>query len=157
MLNIKFEVNCSEANYGGFELGHVILRGSNATVSSKDYLPSQAMMVFTSVVTLLDGVRRMLEDSSLKRLEWVGDDSSFTVLFERLAQKKGIRVMVQGRYVADVSERELGEAVFAAVSSFVQTEGALLVSESPVAEDLRNAWTEFRDFWAPQRQPVGRG
>jgi hypothetical protein len=142
-MRILFEINRKSTSYAGFELGHVIFEGPLATVSSRDCLPPQSMMVFTSATSLMDTVRGIHLRKSAKQFEWIGDDPSFRVVFTKTKDHQ-IMVQAMNNKVAEVSLPDLFKAVNSSVSALVAGDGMLLEQNSAAWADLQAAHASFR-------------
>lgn len=85
MLRIDFELVAGEVDgagaISGYAMAYMTLEGSLGRVSSKERSPLQTMMVFLSIVDLLDGLRRLWQSPSQQEYCFVGTDSSFQARF----------------------------------------------------------------------------
>jgi hypothetical protein len=123
----------------GLSRGDVTLAGERGRVTSAGCTPDQSMLVFLAVVDLLDGLSPLLSGSPSGEWEWIGQDSSFQVVFRRADGRVAVEAM--GEPVGDATDRELARAVWQAASGFA-AEHRLPPSDLVYA-DLHSALEEF--------------
>ncbi len=145
VLKFEFQPIAKCDMYEGFELGHLSINGSLENASSSELRGRGAMMIFTSAVGLLDGVRNFLQDSHRQSYEWVGDDSSFILNVKR-HDKHSVELIVGTLQLGQYSNRAFALAVRDGASSLMQGHGYMLNRSSAVFEDLNAALTEFNSF-----------
>lgn len=142
-LSLEFELTDTSAaqRVTGLSRGHVTLEGDSGIVTSAGRTPDQSMLVFLSIVDLLDGLQRLLSGPPNGDWEWVGNDSSFSTRFRR--RKGRVAVEAMGDPVGDVPDRELAHAAWHAADRFVREHR---LPPSDIAyDDLRSALEEFHD------------
>lgn len=142
-LSIRFELTDRAAGrrVSGLSRGNVTMEGSGGLVTSAGRSPDQSMLVYLSLVDLLDGIGDLLSAPSGREWQWVGNDSSFVVHFRRARDK--VRIEAMGEPLGEVDEAQLARAVFDAATG-------LLAKHRPppsdlIAEDLESALEEFSD------------
>ncbi len=145
VLKFEFEPIAKCDMYEGFELGHLSINGSLENASSSELHGRGAMMIFTSAVGLLDGVRNFLQDPHRQSYEWVGDDSSFVLQVKKYS-KASVKLMAGNVQLGQYSIRVFSLAVRDGVSRLMQDHGQALNRTSAAFEDLSVALTEFDDF-----------
>uniref|UniRef100_UPI0030DCF6C2 hypothetical protein n=1 Tax=Cyanothece sp. BG0011 TaxID=2082950 RepID=UPI0030DCF6C2 len=67
---IELESNAIE-EIDSFSKGHITIEVNNKIITSKNKTPSQSMMIFISLVELLDGVRLFIVDKNKKQYNFV--------------------------------------------------------------------------------------
>ena len=79
MLNIKSEMNSNinEDKIESFNRGSLTIRWNIITLSSKDRVPDQSVMIFFSICQLLSEVKTFVNNQESKKYNFVGTDSSF--------------------------------------------------------------------------------
>jgi hypothetical protein len=142
-FDIRFELvgDVEPGPVSGLSRGHVTITGPLGSVTSAGRQPDQSMLVYISIVDLLDGLRVLLRPGGGRHWEWVGNDSSFVVDFDRHDNRVSIRAMDKG--LGEVPEADLIASVWDATTSF-------LASNRPgrddiAAVDLQDAVDDFRD------------
>jgi hypothetical protein len=142
-LRIRFELTDRTAGrrVSGLSRGNVTLEGGGRLVTSAGRTPDQSMLVYISLVDLIDGIGDLLSAPSHRDWQWVGNDSSFVVDFRRAGHR--VRIDAMGEPLGEFDEAEVARAVFEAAAG-------LLVEHRPppsdlVAEDLESALKEFTD------------
>ncbi len=146
ILEFEFEPITTCDIYDGFELGNLSINGYLASISSSDLLGRGAMMIFTSAVCLLDGVRIFLQDTKRQSYEWVGDDSSFILKIER-CDKHSVKIMVGKLQFGRYSNQAFAVSVKDGVSRLMKDYGHALTKNSAVLDDLSAALIEFDSFF----------
>lgn len=129
----------------GSDLGHMTFSGEFGSVSSNNRVPDQSMMIFISIVLLLDGLRKFLSKKQLKTYEFVGIDSSFSVRFKKVEKNK-IVVMSKDKIISRISPKDLIQDILLGVQKFMQKVGNNLPEDDPVYEDLHAALQTFSAF-----------
>jgi hypothetical protein len=142
-LTLRFELTDQNAGprVSGLSRGHATLQGPDGRVTSAGRTPDQSMLVYLSLVDLLDGIGDLLAAPSRREWQWVGNDSSFVVDFRR--GNGGVLVNAMGKPLGTVDEAALVEAVWDAANG-------LLAEHRPapsdlVADDLDSALDEFAE------------
>ena len=94
MARISFTFERSETDApNGFELGDLTVATDAGTVTSKGRNPDAGMMIYISLVDLMSGLSSLLR-AERRQYEFVGADSSFSLLFKR--SKRGVEI-TQGK------------------------------------------------------------
>jgi hypothetical protein len=127
----------------GFEMGDIRICGDRATVTSEG--SNQSMMLILSIVELLDGVRLFLSRSKPRQYEFIGADSSFSVIFHR--ERDGlVSVSVGGRLVHTADPRSIKSDIERSVLDLIKKQDLALLMSSSEAVDFQHALTSFRNF-----------
>jgi hypothetical protein len=144
MLHFELEISphTTEDDIDGLARGHLTITGSQGTATSKGQQPDQSMMIFLSIVELLDGLRRFLLDRHASRYHFVGVDSSFQFLVTREADD-AIRVMYDQNTLEVVRTEDMIAAVWAGIDRFMSRYGRYIVADDPVADDLHSSLESF--------------
>lgn len=123
-----------------FSLGNLTIRGNQGESTSAGRVPDQAMMVFLSMVALLDGVRRFLDQKGKQPFVFYAVDSSYSFTITSTADSQ-LAVCADGKTIVLVSCAELAQAVWKGVQ-----EALALPDLDPgsVAADLASASSAFR-------------
>jgi hypothetical protein len=140
ILRFSFgQIDCRDLSE--FELGDIEFGNAAKTVSSECRSPSQSMMLFLSVVSLLDGIREFIEQGKDSFL-FVGSDSSFSISFRR--HNNSIHISVHGELDLTTTESELSGCIYAAALQFYDRYGSTLQDRSAVKGDLEAALEDFK-------------
>jgi hypothetical protein len=115
----------------GLELGHMTFAGPRGECTSRTS-PRLAMMMGPSVVTLLDGLERLLTGKQIA-FDFSAVASSFSVYFERVRRGR-IAIRYRKIVVGEVDEAELHAAVLSGVQAFFPQEGNELCEDVGRAE-----------------------
>jgi hypothetical protein len=128
----------NEGAPGGYDLGHMAFIGADGGCSSKS--PShRPMMLYLSLIELLDATRRFLEaGASAGGFTFTGTGSSFVVEIGRTAGRN-ISVRCSGTVVASLDAAALGRAILAGAQEFLHGPGSALPSSDAVRPDLERA------------------
>jgi hypothetical protein len=118
MVQFIFELDSPEESESitGLDMGHMTMRSETSTISSRDYGEAQSMMLYLSIVELLDGVRSFIFSKS-REYEFVGVDSSFSVCFTKIEGDE-IEILYKKKIIDSVSSKELVESLRRASSVF---------------------------------------
>ena len=142
MLKISFSRSESGPPHG-FELGDMDVIGPAGSATSRGKIPDQGMMVYLAMVELLDRVRSVALEGGLGRYEFVGADSSFSLVFERTRKDRDrIAIRHRGVLIGKVSPEELSRAALDAVIGFLAAANELPV-EDPARVGIANALARF--------------
>jgi hypothetical protein len=144
MLTFTFETVGGEKprDLSGLTGGHITISGSGGNLTSKGKQPNQVLMIFPSIVELLDGVRRFLTDPNASRYHFVATDSSFQFV-ARKGEDKGITVSAEGKVLDTVQPNQLAVAIRNGLAAFLASQASGLTAEDPVADDLNSSVEEF--------------
>lgn len=127
MLKIQWEFSAGPGSgrVGEFSLGDLSVEGARGRATSRDRTPRQSMMVFPTIVNMLDGVRTFLEGRAPRyALAAVGSSFSFTLTRAR-----------DGR--------------------FVVAAGGVEIDTVPQADLVRAVWDGAEELLAAHRDAAG--
>lgn len=144
MLRFELEITpCgSEHKINGLNRGDMTISGSQGLATSKGKQPNQSMMIFLSIVELLDGIRRFMLTKDASNYRFVGADCSFQFSATNLEGDR-IRLTSDQGIIDEVQTTEMIKAVWKGVSAFLSLYGASIRPDDPVADDLRSAADSF--------------
>ncbi|MEU0255281.1 hypothetical protein ABZ299_22860 [Streptomyces sp. NPDC006184] len=137
MITVQFTVRPGQGEASGFDMGDMSVTGDFGTVDSAGHVPDQGMMIYLSVVQLLDSLSDFLRGST-PVLSFTGADSSFSLVVRR--SKNGLSVAGKDGVVARTTAPELAHAVMRAAEDL----GRGLPPEDTVRSDWEAALAEFR-------------
>lgn len=135
-----------EQGLTGLSRGHLSIQGSHSSVTSKDRVPDQSMMIFISIVELLDGLRRFFSDTRSKSYKFIGADCSFQFTVKRVKENQ-FTLISDGQEIDTVTQTEIVQAIWKGVKSFLDCYQNQIDSTDTVANDLSSAVAEFREFF----------
>ncbi|MEV6836185.1 hypothetical protein AB0N17_17005 [Streptomyces sp. NPDC051133] len=118
-------------------MGGMVVTGDFGTVESAGHVPDQDMMIYLSVVQLLDGLREFLLGDD-RVLSYVGADTSFNLVVRR--NKEGLSVAGKNGVIARTTAPELALAALHAAEDLDRS----LPPEDTVGFDWENAIADFR-------------
>jgi hypothetical protein len=137
VIIVQFTVRPDQGDASGFDMGDMVVSGDLGTADSAGHVPDQGMMIYLSVVQLLDGLRNFLR-SNARVLSFIGTDTSFKLVVRRT--KNGLSVASTNGVVARATTLEFASAVLSAAENL----GRGLPLEDTVASDWDVAVAEFR-------------
>ncbi|MGW3458380.1 hypothetical protein ACWDE9_01905 [Streptomyces olivaceoviridis] len=137
MITVQFTVRPGQGDPSGFDLGDMAVTGEFGTANSAGHFPDQGMMIYLSVVQLLDSLGAFLRGNT-RVLSFTGADTSFGLVVRRT--KDGLSVADKNTVVARTTTLELASAVLHAAENL----SASLPPEDPVASDWEAALAAFR-------------
>jgi len=120
----------------GFELGDIVVDGSEGVADSRGHVPDRGMMVYVTLVALVDGARKLLEAKGRHSFELVGTGSSFSLVFLTNPKTSSIHVRSNGN-IGSAKYSDFKAAVWDAATEFVDANP--LETTDPVHDDLANA------------------
>ncbi|WP_171166405.1 hypothetical protein [Streptomyces sp. I05A-00742] len=141
MIEIRFTVRPGQGDPHGFDLGDILCEGPLGRVSSAGHTPDQGMMIYPSVVLLLDSLREFF-NGGRKVARFIGVDSSFELVVRR--RGKGCVVAAGSKPIAEVERDELAESVLSAAEELARTQLARVAPHDAAKEDYLAALTAFR-------------
>ncbi|MGW0081625.1 hypothetical protein [Streptomyces sp. NPDC003393] len=144
MITVQFTVRPGQGRPSGFDLGDIYVTGDLGTAQSAGHSPDQGMMIYLSVVQLLDGLRAFLRGSA-KTYAFTGADTSFGLVFRRA--KDGLSVATKGGLVARTTAPEFVAAIVSAADSLSRT----LPPRDAASSDYQDALSEFRPLASEDR------
>lgn len=144
MLKIEIEFEDPDEELTGFNMGHMTFHGDLGTVTSKNKTPSQAMMIVLSITELLDGLRRLTLTQSIQ-YEFIGDDSSFIVYFDKLEDGR-ISVRSRGQEITRSDEKSILTSVFRDVNAFLGDVLPNLPKDDLGRKSLKYSLPEYEAF-----------
>ncbi|MFI9807992.1 hypothetical protein ACIHEJ_27115 [Streptomyces sp. NPDC052301] len=137
MITFQFTVRPDQGAPHGFDMGDMVVTGDFGTVDSAGHVPDQGMMIYLSVVQLLDDLREFLAGDA-RVLSYIGSDTSFNLVVRR--NKEGMSVAGKNGVIARTTAPELTSTVLHAAEDL----GRSLPPEDSVRFDWENAITDFR-------------
>jgi hypothetical protein len=140
MLTFSFEL-AAEPDTGtqsSYAMGYMSVLGPQGGVDSRTIEPAKQMMIFLSIVDLLDGLRRLIATPDWDTYQLIGTDSSFSVLFEKI--EKDVRVSANGSIISQCPAGQVASAVLRGVDLFL----ASAQPDEPAFSDLTQARADFK-------------
>ncbi|BCM66043.1 MULTISPECIES: hypothetical protein [Streptomyces] len=137
MITVQFTVRPGQGDASGFDLGDMTITGDLGTAGSAGHVPDQGMMIYLSVVQLLDSLGDFLR-GNVRVFGFTAADSSFRLVVRRT--KDGLSVASEDGVVARTTAGELASAVLHAAEDLARA----LPPEDPVASDVQAALAAFR-------------
>jgi len=101
------------------------------------------MMIFLSIVDLLDGLRRLLSSPSEHSYTFIGIGTSFSILFEKT--RNGLRISANGMIIDECGPADVVKAVIEGVDLFL---GSTPLPDEPALTDLTNAIADFHSMFS---------
>lgn len=150
MLRLELEIisYSDKDKIDGFTLGHMTISGSQGLATSKGIQPNQSMMIFLSIIELLDGIRQFILAKNVSNYRFVGIDSSFQ--FSMTKQECGrIRLTGSQGIIDEVETIELSQSIWKGVSAFLYCYEPFIRPDDPVADDLHFAVDSFKSALVP--------
>ena len=155
MLNFDFSFTKNSRAVNSLSLGHLIVVGSEKTISSKDKYPSQAFMVLPSITYLLDDIRTLVGLRVGNEFCFTGLDSSFALIFRRKSTDV-IEVIYDQQIISISQVSDLVASIWKAVKTILNNYNMSVASESnpnngnspgedAVIIDLTAAMKQFED------------
>ena len=148
MIAVQFTVRPGQGDASGFDLGDMTVTGDLGAADSAGHVPDQGMMIYLSVVQLLDSLGDFLRGNA-RVLSFIGADTSFGLVVRRT--KNGLSVAGDGDVVARTTAPELATAVMHAAEDL----GRNLPPRDTVASDWEAALAEFRPLVSGGRRVSG--
>lgn len=141
-LSFRFFLIEGQGDISGYDMGHTEIANHQNIWTSIGKEPDESMMIFLSIVDLLDGVRGLLQNNQTGQFEWFGTDSSFSVFFVKNSTEE-ISVMHSKELIAKVYPAQLAESIYRAAMNFLEQKENQLKSNDPVFQDLTVAKADF--------------
>ncbi len=141
MIKFKFELCPEEPPLSGFEMGNLMVDMNGTVIDSKTGEGRYLMMLFVSIVELLNGLNRFL-GSKKKMFKFVGVDSSFIMTFEKMP-KGIICIHFEKDTTIKISRAELIKELAISSYDFWESHKDLLNKDAPILEDIDSAVNMF--------------
>lgn len=142
MFKISFSLINESDQISGFDLGNIELNIDNTKIiTSSGRKPDQSMMVFVTIIDLLDGLRKLISDKKLIDFKLIGADSSFTIHF--MKSKKKIKVIINEEELCTVEQNELIDQVYISCKDFVERNKINMMESDPVLDDINQSLGQF--------------
>lgn len=142
MIEVHAELDDDEVT--GLSTGHLTFTSNSQIFSSKGKKPSQEMMIFLSVIEMLDGLRNFLF-SDAEKYEFVGVDSSFTLGFEKVGVRN-IRIFQKNKELDILNIDEFVFSVYSPVKIFLDEALEKMPSDDMAYEDIVGSLEGFRSI-----------
>ncbi|MGW7328581.1 hypothetical protein ACWGIU_08240 [Streptomyces sp. NPDC054840] len=139
---VEFTVRPDQGDPSGFDLGDMRWVGELGEANSVGQTPDQGMMIYLSVVQVLDCLRPMLE-GRVKNAAFVGVDTSFQLVFR--SGKKGIGIFAPSGPVARIGAAELAGTVLLAAEKLLNEKIGELPSDDGAKSDYLLSLGKFRN------------
>ncbi|MFE1311598.1 hypothetical protein [Streptomyces sp. NPDC058755] len=88
MITVQFTVRPGQGDASGFDMGDMVVAGNLGTADSAGQVPDQGMMIYLSVVRLLDSLGGFLRGDA-RVLRFTGADTSFGLVVRRTRRSVG--------------------------------------------------------------------
>jgi hypothetical protein len=124
-----------------YDMGYISITGLRGRINSKLSKPPRSMMIYLSIVDLLDGLRRLLSDPDQNSYTFIGTDGSFSALFEKVGSD--LRISANGLVLDECRPASLAIAVIEGVDLFL---GSAQLPDEPALSDLTSAISDFRSM-----------
>jgi hypothetical protein len=124
-----------------FSRGHITVHGSQKNISSIGHLRDQSMMIFLSIVQLLDGIRHLSESD--EDFRFVGEGSSFQ-FFVKLRDQLICVEDTNGDVVGETRLDEFVIQLLKEVERLITTNSSLLCEEEIIYFDLQDSISQFK-------------
>ncbi|MGH1441182.1 MAG: hypothetical protein ACRBBR_13775 [Cellvibrionaceae bacterium] len=140
MLNIIIDLDDDISSYS---MGYMVFEGDKKTINSKELEPPQQMMVFFSIVEILDGLRKFCLSDKVKKYEFIGVDSSFAICFEKI-EKNTVKVSHQKVEISNMSMTDLIKSILNNIKYFSDNVCSKIDRDELIYEDLIGSIKEFQ-------------
>lgn len=137
MIKVKYTLESRDFPVSGFEMGDLEIDVNNLLFSSKAGGSRHLMMIFLSIIELLNGLNSFL-CSKKRSYEFVGVDSSFILLFKKISNSK-LLIEQGGNSKVEVLSKELIEEVLIGSEKFWKDTKQLLNHNDPIIKDMEDA------------------
>ena len=146
MLTIKFEMesNVIEEEIDSFSRGHITIRGKGNTLSSKDRIPDQSMMIFFAISQLLSEVKMFMTNKDSQKYNFVGTDSSFQFLLIK-KEKYLLLTDIKDDLIYKDLQSKMIEFIWKGVKDFIVKFACYLEHDGIIKNDLHISLEEFRE------------
>ena len=146
MLTIKLEIesNITEDKIDSFTRGHITIRGNGFTLSSKDRVPDQSMMIFFSIAQLISEVKMFMNNQESKKYNFVGTDSSFQFFLIK-KEKCFLLTEIKNNKIYEGSQSRIVASIWRGVKDFILEFGDYLDNDEIIVNDLNSSMEEFRE------------
>jgi hypothetical protein len=142
-MEFIFTVNPIDEEWTGFELGDIEIVTENVVISSRNKAPSQSMMVFLALSSLLDGLRDLRQPGG-KTFRFNGIDSSFSILFT--IENDSTLSLKNGNFVDVVELSEFYHELLAAAKIFCEQAVKRVTKNDPAITDLQTSIQDMEAF-----------
>lgn len=134
---IAFEFSrWDDGELSGFDLGDITVSGPHGVHSSSGKTPDQSVMIYIALAHLITGVCELV-DGTRRAFEFVGTDSSYSLIF---AKKKGAMVVrARTAAIAEAPASDVLRALSEGVQRFLSNPRNQLLPSDSVYEDLQAA------------------
>lgn len=143
MTTVRFELLTerltSQDEPSSYAMGHISIVGARGAINSKITEPPRSMMIFLSIVDLLDGLRRLMSNHECNEYLFVGTDTSFTILFEKVRDE--VRITAGGSVIDECPSVCLASAVIEGLDLFL---ASTRQPDEPALSDLKHSIADFR-------------
>ena len=143
MIAFSFEVLNTEDSVDGLSRGHLTIHGDLRSCTSRGKKPDQSMLIFPSIVLLLDQTRFFYLSSLRKVCNFVGVDCSFQFVLER-THEGTFCLKCDGEVLTQTSKQDVIEAIWLGVTRFMDDYGHHISPDDIMYEDLNKAMSEFK-------------
>ncbi|MCU7860670.1 MAG: hypothetical protein KZQ86_12765 [Candidatus Thiodiazotropha sp. (ex Lucinoma kastoroae)] len=143
MFYISFDFDEVVENPDEYTMGYMIIENDGEILNSKDMLGRGMMMVFFSLVSLLESIVQ-LSQLNAKEYEFVGEDSSFILIFKKTDQGS-INIFKDKSSFCTVSFNDFVNAVWDVSEVLYKEYGDLIDSNNIAKKD----WLSAREEASP--------
>ena len=143
MTTFTFEISESWEEIDGYSFGNITIENNPIVFCSKQGGAKHEMMIFYSLVELMDGLRKIMTKSS-KRYEFVGVDSSFCILFERYSNL--IEISHKGVSIERMSDSDLFSTILLELQKFLDSNIEKLSVDDIIYDDLARSFDDYKSI-----------
>ncbi len=147
MIKFIFKLNEPLSDIDSFSQGFIIIETKKTLYPPKKLNSSQSMMIFISIVELLDGIRILLKDKNKKSYCFVGADSSFKLFFVKNFGEKENKLILKDSESVEIltlKENDFVYSIWNGVKIFVSEYCRFLNEEEIIYNDFQNSIKDFK-------------
>jgi hypothetical protein len=144
VITIKLKSIEPEEKVDSYSRGHIEIQGKYGVISSEKLNKDQSMMIFISIVELLDGIRLFFLNQDNQKYNFVGTDSSFQFFLIKSESDKFRLTDINNKLIDETTQLDIINAVWKEVETFISNYDYFLDEKEIVKNDLTGSINAFK-------------
>lgn len=141
-ISIEFDNTFSD-DVDSFSRGNITVEGEYVTISSSGKYPDQSMMIFISIVDLLDGLHNLITNDKITEFFFVGADCSFQFTVKKRNNKVSIED-TKKKLLGTMNTKEFVQSIWKEINIFLKSYPEIFNDEEIIYQDLMDSIEEFK-------------
>jgi len=141
-ISLEFDNTFSD-DVDSYSRGNITVEGEYGTISSFGQSPDQSMMIFISIVDLLDGVHNLITNDKISEFFFVGADCSFQFTVKKHRKKVFIKDK-RKKLIGTMKTQKFVQILWREIKMFTNSYPEIFNEEEIIYNDLIYSIKRFK-------------